>query len=76
MVPPNITESLATRLPAKNAKDDNGVKLLRSVPPRKEILVQDIEAKTDLGGQMSMECGHLDFFIGGDGDGSKRKWRC
>ena len=69
MVPPNITEALMARLPDKNAKDENG-KEIAKYPITKEILVQYIEAKTDFGGPMPMDCGHLDFHDERDGDGS------
>ena len=69
MVPPNITEALMARLPDKNAKDENG-KEIAKYPITKEILVQYIEAKTDFGGPMPMDCGHLDFHNERDGYGS------
>ena len=69
MVPPNITEALMASLPDNNAKDENA-KEIAKYPITKEILVQYIEAKTDPGGPTSMDCGHLDFHDGRDGDGS------
>ena len=69
MVPSNISESLMARLPDKNAKDEND-KDIAKYPITKEILVQYIEAKTDFGGPMPVDCGHPDFHDAGDGDGS------